>query len=34
MCNDCYVQGKALGAITDKKINIRDLDNDEREKAR
>ena len=34
MCNECYVQGKALGAITDKKINIRDLDKDEREKGR
>jgi len=34
MCNDCYLQGKALGAISDKKINIGDLDIDEREKSR
>ena len=30
MCNECYIEGKALGAITDKKINIGDLDNKDR----
>ena len=34
MCNECYVIGKATGAIKDKKINIGELTDEEREKAR
>ena len=34
VCDDCYKTGKELGNITDKKINIGDMDEEEREKAR
>ena len=34
VCNQCYKDGKELGNIKDKKINIGDMDEEEREKAR
>jgi len=32
MCNECYLEGRKLGAIKDGKINIGDMDEEEREK--
>jgi len=34
VCNDCYKEGKALGNIKDEKINIGDMDEEEKERNR